>query len=349
MRIALDAMGSDLGPAEMVAGARLAVSESGVEVVLFGDEKILAPLVAAHSGAGSERLKIVHTSQVVGMAESPMEAIRRKRDSSIVVPFERLKSGEVDAVVSAGNSGATMAAAIRSLGRLSGVSRPGIASVFPTLKKPVVMMDVGANVDCRPKHLFQFGVMASAFSSVILGMPRPRVGVLSIGEEQGKGNALVKKTDDLFRRSSLNYIGNIEGGEIFRGDVDVIVCDGFVGNVCLKVSEGLAEALTGLLRIEINKSPLAKIGYLFSRGAFANFKKRIDYADYGGAPLLGLHGTGIVCHGRSNAKAIKNAIFVATDLVQNRVKDKIMQLLSEDEVLLAEDADGQEKPSAGAI
>lgn len=348
MRIALDAMGTDRGPEEMVAGAVQAVTESALDVVLFGDKNTLAPLVGSYPQVASGRLEIVHTTEVVGMAESPIDAIRRKRDSSIVVAFENLKEGEVDAVVSAGNSGATMAAAVRSLGRLPGISRPGIASVFPTLKKPVIMMDVGANVDCRPRHLFQFGVMATAFSEVILDVERPRVGVLSIGEEQGKGNILVKKTDDLFRCSSMNYVGNVEGGEIFRGDVDVIVCDGFVGNVCLKISEGLAEALTGLLRTEINKNLLAKLGYLLARGAFKNFKKRIDYAEYGGAPLLGLKGTGIVCHGRSNAKAIKNAIFVAASLVQNKVNDGIMERLALDSLLLSDEADGAEKASVGA-
>jgi len=347
VRIALDAMGTDRGPEEMVAGALQAVTESALDVVLFGDKNILTPLVKSRAEYGNGRLRIVHTTEVVGMAESPIDAIRRKRDSSIVVAFESLSRGEVDAVVSAGNSGATMAAAMRSLGRLPGVSRPGIASVFPTLKKPVVMMDVGANVDCRPRHLFQFGIMAAAFSKVILDVEHPRVGVLSIGEEQGKGNSLVKKTDDLFRLSSLNYVGNTEGGEIFRGDVDVVVCDGFVGNVCLKISEGLAEALTGLLRIEINKSPLAKVGYFLARGAFTNFKKRIDYAEYGGAPLLGLKGTAIVCHGRSNAKAIKNAIFVAGSLVQNKVNDRILELLARDEMILADEADGPERTMSG--
>ncbi|NTV15586.1 MAG: phosphate acyltransferase PlsX [Desulfobulbaceae bacterium] len=341
-------MGTDRGPEEMVAGAVQAVTDSSLDVVLFGDKNILAPLVESRSEIGTGRLRIVHTTEVVGMAESPIDAIRRKRDSSIVVAFESLSRGEVDAVVSAGNSGATMAAALRSLGRLPGISRPGIASVFPTLKKPVVMMDVGANVDCRPRHLFQFGIMAAAFSEVILDVECPRVGVLSIGEEQGKGNSLVKKTDDLFRRSSLNYVGNTEGGEVFRGDVDVVVCDGFVGNVCLKISEGLAEALTGLLRIEINKSPMAKAGYFLARGAFSNFKKRIDYAEYGGAPLLGLKGTGIVCHGRSSAKAIKNAIFVAGSLVQNKVNDRIVELLTRDEMILADESDGLDRASSGA-
>ncbi|MCA1765928.1 MAG: phosphate acyltransferase PlsX [Desulfobulbaceae bacterium] len=330
MRIALDCMGGDRGPEDLVAGAVQAVSEGDLDVILFGDEKKLAAGLKGHGSArDAGRIEIVPTTEVVGMDESPIEAIRRKRDSSIVVAFERFRSGEVDAVVSAGNSGATMAAAVRSLGRLKKIARPGIASIFPTLKKPVVMMDVGANVDCRPTHLFQFGLMAAAFSEGIIGNDRPRVGVLSIGEEQGKGNSLVRKTDQLFRESTLNYVGNIEASSTFKGDVDVIVCDGFVGNVSLKISEGLAEAMTIMLRDEINNSLLAKLGYLLSRGAFARFKKRIDYAEYGGAPLLGLKGTGIICHGRSSAVAIKNAIFVAAETVHNRVNDRIMELVAE--------------------
>jgi glycerol-3-phosphate acyltransferase PlsX len=263
------------------------------------------------------------------MDESPFEAVRKKRDSSIIVAFEHLKKGEADAVVSAGNSGATMAAAIRSLGRLKNISRPGIASVFPTLKGPVVMMDVGANVDCRPQHLFQFGVMASAFAQVLFETAQPRIGLLSIGEETGKGNILVKKAHELFRQSPLNFIGNVEGRDTFQGEVDVIVCDGFVGNVCLKLSEGLAEAVLAMLRQEFAKSLKAQVGYLFAKEAFAHFKQRVDYAEYGGAPLLGLNGTGIICHGRSSALAIKNAVKVGAELVRRKVNDRILTLLSE--------------------
>lgn len=189
------------------------------------------------------------------------------------------------------------------------------------------MMDVGANVDCRPQHLLQFGAMASAFSEIVFHSPKPRVGLLSIGEEGGKGNTLVKKTHELFQQSALNYIGNVEGRDIFQGDVDVIVCDGFVGNVCLKVSEGLAEAILLMLKDEIGKSLKTKIGYALAKDAFQSFKKRVDYSEYGGAPLLGLNGTGIICHGRSNAKAIKNAIRVAKELVENNVNDRIEVLL----------------------
>lgn len=338
VRIALDVMGGDRGPVEMVAGAVQAVRELGLEVTLLGDESQIAQ--ALPRGASDDsRIDIVHTSQIISMDESPFEAVRRKKGASIVVAFELLKSGRVDAVVSAGNSGATMAAAMRALGRLKNVSRPGIASIFPTLKEPVVMMDVGANVDCRPQHLFQFGVMGAAFSQVLFGNESPSVGLLSIGEEGGKGNTLVKQAHELLQQSSLNYIGNVEGRDTFQGNTDVIVCDGFVGNVCLKVSEGLAEAVIAMLRDEIGKSVAAKLGYLLARRAFASFRKRVDYAEYGGAPLLGLNGVGIVCHGRSNAWAIRNAIKVAGEMVRNRVNEHISRLLAETEKVQAAAAD----------
>jgi len=321
-------MGGELGPEEMVAGAIQAVGESDLEVALIGDETILNSVIAKQPSV-SLKLQVIHASQSVSMDESPFEAIRKKKDSSIAIAFEQVRNGKADAVVSAGNSGATMASAIKSLGRLENIARPGIASIFPTLKKPLVMMDVGANVDCRPQHLYQFGVMGAAFSDNLFRIRKPSIGLLSIGEEGGKGNVLVKSAHELFRKSSLNFIGNVEGRDIFQGDVDVIVCDGFVGNVCLKVSEGLAEAIISMLRTEISKSFMAKMGYLLARKAFNNFGKRVDYAEYGGAPLLGVNGTGIVCHGRSNAKAIKNAIKVAAEMIRSKVNDHIVQLLSE--------------------
>ncbi|MCF6291165.1 MAG: phosphate acyltransferase PlsX [Desulfobacterales bacterium] len=328
VRIALDVMGGDRGPAELVAGAVQAVDELDLRVTLLGDEKLISQALPGRATRDS-LIDVVHTSQIISMDESPFEAVRRKKDASIVVAFGLLKSYRVDAVVSAGHSGATMAAAMRGLGRLKNISRPGIASIFPTLKKPVVMMDVGANVDCRPQHLFQFGIMGAAFSQVLFGNRRPKVALLSIGEEGGKGNTLVKQAHELFSRSSLNYIGNVEGRDTFLGNTDVIVCDGFVGNACLKVSEGLAEVVIAMLREEIGKSFSAKLGYLLARRAFTNFQKRVDYAEYGGAPLLGLKGIGIVCHGRSNARAIKNAIRVAAEMARNKVNDHIIQLLAE--------------------
>jgi glycerol-3-phosphate acyltransferase PlsX len=326
VHIALDVMGGDHGPVELVSGALQAVEELHLDVTLLGDADLIEKQLQAAEGSNS-RIRIVHTTQMISMHETPFEAVRKKKDASIVVAFELLKNKKVDAVVSAGNSGATMAAAIRMLGRLKNISRPGIASVFPTLKKPLVMMDVGANVDCRPKHLFQFGVMGSAFSRVLCTTERPRIGLLSIGEEGSKGNLLVKSAHDLFQNSTLNFIGNVEGRDIFHGDVDVIVCDGFVGNVCLKVSEGLGEAILTMLKSEMSKSLAARLGYSLAKRAFTNFRKRVDYAEYGGAPLLGLNGIGIVCHGRSNALAIKNAIKVAAEMVRNKVNDNIIRML----------------------
>ena len=328
MHIALDTMGSDRGPGELVNGALMALSEASLKISLVGDEEAIR--TALGPSYPREDITIVPTTQVVAMDDSPTQVIRHKKDSSMVRSFELHKKSDVDAVVSAGNSGAVMASAVKHLGRLKTIQRPAIATVYPTLKGPVVMLDVGANVDCRPKHLYQFGVMASAFFQSMFAIPEPRVGLLSIGEEGSKGNALVKKTYELLEASKLNFIGNVEGGDTFKGDVEVIVCDGFVGNVCLKISEGLAEAVTTMLREEISKTFTAKMGYLLAREAFKNFKKRVDYAEYGGAPLLGLNGTGIICHGRSNAVAIKNAILVADGLAGSNVNEHILAMLAQD-------------------
>lgn len=337
MHIALDAMGGDFGPEELITGAILAIKQAGIKITLVGDASLLQSYVNKNSeGAGcASLLEIVHASEVVQMDEYPVDAIRRKKDSSIMVAFELVKQGQADGVVSAGNSGATLAAALRKLGRVKNVSRPGIASMFPTLKKPVTIMDIGANVDCRPLHLLQFAVMASAFSE-LYKIDRPRVGILSIGEETGKGNSLVKETTELLKKSSLNFIGNVEGRDVYKGDVDVIVCDGFVGNNILKVSEGLADAILQMLRNEIAKSPLAKLGYFLAKPAFKRFKKRVDYTEYGGAPLLGINGTGIVCHGKSNAQAIKNAILEAVRMVENNIKDKIIADLAKNQFVSVE-------------
>lgn len=322
-------MSGDYGPEELIAGALLAVKQTGLSVSLVGDESLLRKhLDVLTPDAKSEKLiKIVHSTQVIEMNEHPVDAIRKKKDASIMVAFDLVRRGEADAAVSAGNSGATLAAATRKLGRLEGISRPGIASIFPTLKKPVVLMDIGANVDCRPQHLFQFGVMAAAFSR-INDVKNPRVGLLSIGEETGKGNSLIKETYPLLEKSDLNFIGNVEGRDVFQGEVDVIVCDGFVGNVCLKVSEGLAEAAMQMLRDEIVKSFRAKIGYLLARHAFKAFKKRVDYAEYGGAPLLGIDGIGIVCHGKSSAQAIKNALLEAAKMARGNINQDILDSLA---------------------
>ncbi len=330
MRIALDATGGDLGSELLIDGALSAIDKRrDLEVVLLGPEDLLKQQVGQRIGSGADagRLSIVHAPQTVSMHESPVDAVRKKKDSTIMVGFDLVKNGQADAMVSAGNSGATLAAAVRKLGRLKGISRPGIASFFPTLKEPVMLMDIGANVDCRAQHLFQFAIMASSCSSLLLSIDRPRIGLLSIGEESGKGNSLVKETHDLLRESSLNFIGNVEGRDVYRGDVDVIVCDGFVGNISLKISEGLAEAAMQMLKVEIMKSLRAKIGYLFIRKAFAAFRKRVDYAEYGGAPLLGINGIGIICHGSSSSVAICNAIGEAANMVDKKVNDSIRKSL----------------------
>jgi phosphate acyltransferase len=335
VRIALDAMGGDCGPELIIEGALSALrGNRDFEIILLGPSDFLAQQLATLGVAGelAGRLHIEHAPETITMHETPVDAVRRKKNSTIMVGFELVKSGSADAVVSAGNSGATMASAIKKLGRLKGVSRPGIASLFPTLKNPVMIMDLGANVDCRPQHLLQFAIMASSCIRKILQLDRPRVGLLSIGEEAGKGNTLVKEAHELLSASKLNFIGNVEGRDVYQGNVDVIVCDGFVGNVSLKVSEGLADAAMQMLKSEIEKSVRAKLGYLLIRHAFNNFRKRVDYAEYGGAPMLGINGTGIVSHGKSNAVAIKNAIVVAANMVRNKVNESIIRALEEQAV-----------------
>jgi glycerol-3-phosphate acyltransferase PlsX len=332
VRIALDATGGDVGSELLIDGALLALDRRrDLEVVLLGPEDQLKEQVTqlADSGSKRSRISIVHASQTVSMHESPVDAVRKKKDSTIMVGFDLVKNGQADAMVSAGNSGATLAAAIRKLGRLKGIARPGIASLFPSMKDPVMLMDIGANVDCRPQHLFQFAIMAASCSGILLNIERPRIGLLSNGEESGKGNSLVKETYALLQNSSLNFIGNVEGRDVYHGDVDVIVCDGFVGNVSLKISEGLAEAAMQMLKAEIMKSLRAKIGYLFIRKAFAAFRTRLDYAEYGGAPLLGINGIGIICHGSSSSLAICNAIGVAANMIDNKVNESIVRTLAE--------------------
>jgi glycerol-3-phosphate acyltransferase PlsX len=330
VRIALDAMGGDRGSELLVQGAMAALqTRDDIEVILLGPAEVMEKQVEQLRGQyGWERLSVVHAPEIISMHESPVEAVRKKKQSTVMVGFELVRQGNADAVVSAGNSGATMAAAIRKLGRLQGVSRPGLASLFPSLKKPVMIMDLGANVDCRPRHLFEFAIMAASCFSVLLGDERPRIGLLSNGEEAGKGNGLVKETHGLLVDSDLNFIGNVEGRDVYRGDVDVIVCDGFIGNVSLKISEGLAEAAMKMLEQEIRRTWRAKVGYLLLKRAFINFRRRVDYAEYGGAPLLGINGVGVVSHGKSNARAIASAIDVAATMVEKKINDSILNSLT---------------------
>lgn len=326
MIIAVDAMAGDHGPGVIVEGAVQAAREFGVEVMLVGLPSELEKHLAMYGGKGLS-IHIHPATQVVEMGESPAESLRRKKDSSIKVAFELVQQGRASAVISAGNSGATLATAMFTLGRISGI-RPAIATVMPTLKEPVVMIDVGANVDCKPSHLYQFALMGSVFSSTMFRKQGPRVGLLSIGEEHSKGNQQVKKAHDLLASSKLNFIGNVEGRDIFKGETDVIVCDGFVGNVCLKLSEGLAESMMEMMKKEMSESIAAKVGYALSKAAIDRFKKRVDWAEYGGAPLLGVKGVAIICHGKSGAKAVKNAIRVANNLAQENFLHNMEKAIS---------------------
>jgi glycerol-3-phosphate acyltransferase PlsX len=281
------------------------------------------------------------------MHDSASDAVRKKKDSSIRVAFELVKNGEADAVVSAGNSGATMAAGMFVLKRLKGIERPAIAQIFPTLEGKTLVLDVGGNVDCKPVHLMQFAVMGEVYARHVMGVENPRVGLLSNGEEESKGNELTRETHQLLKQRTPAYAGYVEGRDIFNGMVDVVVCDGFVGNVVLKLSEGLAEAVGKMLKDEIKKSLLSKIGYLLSRQAFSNFKRKVDYAEYGGAPLLGIDGVGMICHGGSNAKAIKNAIRFAHDYASKGVTRRMGEKLLENVAVYAQQAEEPTVAAAG--
>lgn len=328
MRVAVDAMGGDNAPAVEVEGAIAASREFGVPVTLVGDELRLRQELAKHP-TGDVDITIHHASEVVGMHDSASDAVRRKRNSSVRLAFELVSEGQACAAVSAGNSGATMAAGMFVLKRISGIERPAIAQVFPTLKGKTLVLDVGGNVDCKASHLAQFAIMGQVYAKYAMGIENPSIGLLSNGEEDSKGNDLTRETNAILRQTSLNYAGYVEGRDIFKGTVEVVVCDGFVGNVVLKLSEGLAEATGTMLKREIMGDMVAKMGYLFMRGAFNRFKKTVDYAEYGGAPLIGINGVGMICHGGSNAKAIKNAIRFAHDYATSGVTQRIAETLSE--------------------
>jgi len=321
MKIAVDAMGGDNAPEMVVQGAVEAASELGIDVILVGNKNIIFEKFG--SRFPTDQISIHHCEEVVRMDEAPLKGVRRKKSASIRVAFGLVKKGEAGAVVSAGNSGASVAAGVLVLGRMEGVERPAIASIFPGDKGEVILIDVGANVDCRPAHLFQFGVMAHAFASSCLGMESPRIGLLSIGEEGSKGNEQVRMTRELFEESPFDFVGNVEGRDIFSGEVEVIVCDGFVGNVALKLSEGMAQAMTKLLKKESMSSVLGRTALILGRKTFKNFERKLDYEEYGGAPLLGINGVGIICHGGSSNRAVKNAVKLAAQYADSGVLDKM--------------------------
>lgn len=323
MRIALDAMGGDHAPSITVAGALMAVDAlDGIEVLLVGDEgAINRELKGKKYPEGSVR--VISASEVILMDDSPSMAIRRKPDSSMRRAVELVKKGEADAAVSAGNSGAAMALAMFLLGPSEGVIRPAIATFMPGFKTPFLLLDAGANVDCAPENLFQFALMGEAYYRAILNKDKPAVAVLSIGEEESKGNELTKETCKLLKKSRINFLGNIESKDVFMSGADVIVCDGFVGNIFLKTSEGLVDVIMKMLGREVRASVLGKLGYLFMKPTLRRFSRHLAYDEYGGAPLLGINGACLISHGRSNANAIKNAIRIASEFSRKKVCDTI--------------------------
>ncbi len=322
-RIALDAMGGDHAPDEIIKGALEAIASYPVDILLVGQEEVLRPRLTSLNGSIPPRIEIVDAREVVEMGEPALTPIRKKRNSSIRVCANLVSEKRADAMVSAGNTGAAMSSAYMVLGMIEGVDRPALAAILPNPHGHTVLLDVGANVDSKPGHLREFAVMGHFYAQTIFGIAEPRVGLLSIGEEEGKGNELTKETYRVMKETGLNFIGNAEGRDVFNGNADVVVCDGFIGNVVLKASEALGEMVSRTLREEVTRSPMRKVGALLLRSAFDGLKKRMDYSEYGGAPLLGVNGGCIVCHGRSSAKAIKNAIRVARDFTLNGVESKI--------------------------
>jgi glycerol-3-phosphate acyltransferase PlsX len=328
MKIALDAMGGDHGPVPCIEGALQAAQELNVDVILVGDEKVLSD--ACHRlGCTDGRLSIKHAPQVVEMHESPAAVARKKRDSSIWIATELVKSGEAQAVVSPGNTGASMVASFFVLGLAKGVERPAIATSLPTLTGEAIMLDVGANVDCTAQHLIQFAIMGNEYGQHLFKKPNPRIGLLSIGEEDSKGNEVTKEAFKLLRNSALNFIGNVEGRDVYSGNADIVVCDGFIGNIAVKISEGVPDTIKKLLFNVIAGACCGRVAYPLIATPLVKLKRRIDYAEFGGAPLLGVNGVTIICHGRSSAKAIKNAIRRAKGLAESHVDQLIQRDIEE--------------------
>ena len=315
MRIVLDTMGGDHAPEVVVEGGVMAAREYGIEVVLVGPQEVVEAELAKHDTAGLS-LPVVYASQVIEMTDEPSMAAKMKKDSSMVVGMNLVKNGEADAFTTAGNSGGALAAALFHLGRIKGIKRPALSTIFPTRKGFCFISDIGANTDCKPVYLLQFGIMGSVYAERVLGISKPRVGIVSTGEEEGKGSILVKEAFELLKKSHLHFIGNVEGKDIPAGLADVVVTDGFSGNVVIKLSEGVASMLMGVMEEEIKKRPVSVFGALLAKSALREVKSRLDYSEYGGAPLLGVDGVVIVGHGRSNAKAIKNMVRVGKEAVE---------------------------------
>jgi glycerol-3-phosphate acyltransferase PlsX len=333
--IAVDAMGADRAPKPEIEGAIAAAREYGLKVVLVGQREVVEAELAHHPAARSLPIEVVHAAEFIGMEEKAAQAVKQKRDSSMRVGLRLVKDGEAAGFVSAGNTGAAMVTAKMVLGVLPGVDRPALATVFPTAANTAtIMLDVGANVDCKPQNLQQFAIMGEIYFRCIFQgrfatASNPRVGLLSVGEEETKGNDLTREAFQLIKALPINFMGNVEGRDLYNGRADVIVCDGFVGNVALKVSEGMVGAVRAILKETLQATLLRQVGFLLSRRGFAEFKKRLDYSEYGGAPLLGLKGVAIVSHGSSNGNAIKNAIRVAAEFARSGVNQKIEEKIRE--------------------
>ena len=327
MKIALDAMGGDTAPEPTVAGAIRAARELPVHVVLVGRQDAIQRQLSRYSRR-PDNLSIVHASETIGMEESPVASIRRKRDSSINVGVQLLKEKQVDAFVSAGNTGAVVSASTLLVGLLPGVERPGIALLLPGIKGDTLLIDVGANIDPKPLHLVQYALMGEAYCRCVLGAARPTVGLLNVGEEETKGTDFIKETYGLLEGSGLNFVGNVEGRDIFSGEFNVIVCDGFAGNVALKTAESLAHAINVLLKRSLMMSPITRLGAWLARDAFVQLRKEVDYAEHGGAQLLGVDGVSIIAHGASGAKAIKNAIRVAYESVRHELNKHVVNAVT---------------------
>ncbi len=324
MRIAVDAMGGDHAPARIVDGA-VAAARQGIAVDLVGRTDLIRAELARHDDVEALDVRVIEAPDVIEMVESPAQALRRKPKSSIRVASELVAKGEAAALISAGHTGAAVVAAHSVFGMLRGVDRPALAPSVPTRDGSAVLIDAGATVECKPAYLLQFGVMGSVYARTWLGIARPRVGLLSIGEEETKGNDLTRDAHQLLKASPLRFVGNVEARDIFSGQADVIVCDGFTGNVALKLSEGLVEMVENLLGDELQSTFSSQVGYLLSRRAFRRFRRRVDYSEYGGAPLMGVAGLCIVCHGRSSAKAIRNAVAMASRFATSNVLGRVEQ------------------------
>lgn len=322
MKIAVDGMGGDNAPGEIIKGCIDAINEFDLEIFLTGQKEKLEE-VLKEQNFDNNKLHIVHASEIITNEDKPVKAVRKKKDSSMIVGLNLLKQGEVDAFISAGNTGALLAGSLFRLGRIKGVDRPAIASVYPTSKGISLLVDAGANAECKSRNLLEFGLMGSVYADKVLGKKNPSIGLVNIGTEEGKGTPLVKESFELFSKTNLNFYGNVEGRDLPSGIVDVIVCDGFVGNIILKLTEGVGMTIMSMLKDIFTKSAKNKIGALLLKSSLKAFKKNLDYTEYGGAPLLGLKGAVIKAHGSSNAKAIKNAIKQAKVYVEREVVEVI--------------------------